>query len=342
VVHFAACIPSILMEGPIDQMMRREFITLVGAAVAWPGAVRAQTVAKVPLIGVLAALSAVPAVEIYRKKFQQLGYVPDKTIAFMGLGAAGKLETLPALVGQMVNASVDVIIAGGYPAAFAAKAGAPTIPVVVIASGDPVATGLVNSLARPGGHVTGVSEQSTELSTKRLQVLKDAVPGMRIVAVLYNSDDLGMTLRYQAVQTVGPVLGLRVVSLPVRAPDDFEVAFSAMTEARPDAIMMVTDSVTNLNRQRIIAFAGANHLPSMFEFSAHARDGGLMSYGPNNDETFEIATALGDRILHGANPGDLPVQNPTKFDLVINLKTAKALGLTIPPSTMVQATEIIE
>jgi putative ABC transport system substrate-binding protein len=323
-------------------MRRREFITLVGGAVAWPGAVSAQTPGKVPLIGVLSARSAASAVEIYREKFRQLGYVPDKTIAFLGLGAAGKLDTLPTLVGQMVKAPVDVIMTGGYPAAFAAKAGAPNIPVVVIESGDPVATALVDSLARPGGHVTGVSEQSTELSTKRLQVLKDAVPGIRSVAVLYNSDDLGMTLRYRAVQTVGPVMGLRVVSLPVRAPDDFEVAFSAMTEALPDAIMMVTDSVTNLNRQRIIDFAGAHHLPSMFEFSAHARDGGLMSYGPNSDQTFEIATALADRILRGAKPGDLPVQNPTKFDLVINLKTARALGLTIPPSTIVQATEVIE
>src|SRR6478672_3981864 len=175
-------------------MKRREFITLVGGAVAWPTAVKAQSAAKVPLIGVLAALAAAPAVEIYRKTFQKLGYVPDKTIAFLGLEAAGKLDILPALVEQMVNASADVIMAGGYPAAFAAKAGAPSIPVVVIASGDPVATGLVDSLARPGGHVTGVSEQSTELSTKRLQVLKDAVPGIRSVAVLYNSNDLGMTL----------------------------------------------------------------------------------------------------------------------------------------------------
>ena len=324
-------------------MQRRDFLRVLGgAAVAWPAAVWAQSTAKVPLVGVLASLAAAPAVEIYRKEFQQLGYVPDKTIAFLGLGAAGKLDTLPALVEQMVKASVDVIMTGGYPAAFAAKAGAPNIPVVVIASGDPVATGLVDSLARPGGHVTGVSEQSTELSTKRLQVLKDAVPGIRSVAVLYNSNDLGMTLRYRAVETVGPVLGLRVVSLPVRAPDDFEVAFSAMTETRPDAIMMVTDSVTNLNRKRIIDFAAAHNLPSMFEFSAHARDGGLMSYGPNNDETFEIGTALADRILRGAKPSDLPVQNPTKFDLVINLKTAKALGLTIPPSTLVQATEIVE
>jgi putative ABC transport system substrate-binding protein len=323
-------------------MKRREFITLVGGAVTWPRTVRAQNTGKVPVVGVLAALAAAPAVETYRKKFEQLGYIPDKTIAFLGLGAAGKLDTLPVLVGQMVNAPVDVIMAGGYPAAFAAKAGAPNIPIVVIASGDPVATGLVDSLARPGGHVTGVSEQSTELSTKRLQVLKDAVPSIRTVAVLYNSDDLGMTLRYRAVQTVGPVMGLRVVSLPVRAPDDFEVAFSAMTEARPDAIMMVTDSVTNLNRQRIIDFAGAHHLPSIFEFSAHARDGGLMSYGPNNDETFAIATALADRILRGAKPGDLPVQNPTKFDLVINLKTAKALGLTIPPGVLSIADEVIE
>jgi putative ABC transport system substrate-binding protein len=324
-------------------MQRRDFLgVLGGAAATWPAAVWAQSTVKVPLVGVLASLAAAPAVEIYRKKFQQLGYVPDKTIAFLGLGAAGKLDTLPALVEQMVKASVDVIMTGGYPAAFAAKAGAPNIPVVVIASGDPVATGLVDSLARPGGHVTGVSEQSTELSTKRLQVLKDAVPGIHTVAVLYNSDDLGMTLRYRAVQTVGPVLGLRVVSLPVRAPDDFAVAFSAITDAPPDAIMMVTDSVTNLNRRRIIDFADAHHLPSIFEFSALARDGGLMSYGPNSDETSEIATALADRILRGAKPGDLPVQNPTKFDLVINLKTAKALGLTIPSSTLVQATEIIE
>ena len=237
---------------------------------------------------------------------------------------------------------VDVIVTASYPAAAAAKERAGTTPVVVTFSGDPVATGLVASLAHPGGTITGVSEIAAELSAKRLAVLKEAVPSVRAVAVLWNADDFGMTLRYQAAEVEAKRVGMLIVPLGVHAPDDFDTAFSEMTKKPPDAILMVTDVLTTLNRKRVIDFAAEHRLPAIYEYANLVHDGGLLSYGPDVRSIFERAAGLTDRILKGAKPADLPLELPSRFELAINLKTAKVLGLTIPDSIVVRADDVIE
>jgi putative ABC transport system substrate-binding protein len=276
------------------------------------------------------------------RNFTRRGYVVDGNIVFERRAAQGKLDLLPGFIDDLVAKRVDVIITQGYPAAVAAKERAGNTPIVVTNSGDPVATGLAASLAHPGGNVTGVSEVATELSAKRLALLKETVPNLRTVAVLWNAGDLGMTLRYRAAEAEAQRLGLSVVPLGVRAPDDFETAFSEMVKMPPDAIMMVTDVLTTLNRKRVIDFAATQRLPAIYEFASLVQDGGLMAYGPNRDAIFDRAAGLADRILKGAKPGDLPLELPTRFELAVNLKTAKALGLPIPEAILVRADDVIE
>jgi putative ABC transport system substrate-binding protein len=224
----------------------------------------------------------------------------------------------------------------------AAKVAAKGVPIVVTGSGDPVATGLAEGLARPGGYVTGMTELSTELSGKRLEILKEAIPNLLRVAMLWNAADLGMTLRYQAAETAAKALNVSVQTLGVREPNDFDSAFAEMTRSRPDGILMVSDALTVLNRKRVIEFATANRLPTIYELSSLVRDGGLMSYGPDQSAIGDRAADFVARILRGARPADLPLEQPTKFELVINLKTAKALGLELPPTLVARANEVIE
>ena len=262
-------------------------------------------------------------------------------IVFERRGAEGRLERLPRLVAELVASNVDVIVTFGFPPALAAKQGT-TIPVVAFAAGDPVATGLIDSLGRPGGNLTGFSDQAAELSAKRMELLKEIAPQLRRVAMLWNADDLGMTLRYKASDVAAKAMGISVQALGVREPDDFEQAFAAMNREKPDAILMVSDSLTTLNRKRVIDFAAAQRLPAIYEWEFIAREGGLMSYSMDLDESFERVAALIDRILKGAKPAELPCEQPTRFDFVLNLKTARALGITVPPSLLVQADEVIE
>jgi putative ABC transport system substrate-binding protein len=276
------------------------------------------------------------------RDFAQRGYVDGQNIVFERVAAQGKTDRLPGLIDELVASHVDVIITSSYPAASAAKEHAGDIPIVVTLSGDPVATGLVASLAHPGGNITGVSEVATELSAKRLELLKEAVPSVRSVAVLWNADDLGMTLRYRAAEKEAARLGMLIVPLGVRAPDDFDTAFSEMTKTLPDAIMMVTDILTNLNRKRVIDFAAQHRLPAIYEYDFLPHDGGLMSYGPDMDAILDRGVGLADRILRGAKPADLPLELPTRFQFAINLKTAKALGLTIPDSILLRADDVVE
>ncbi len=203
-------------------------------------------------------------------------------------------------------------------------------------------TGLIASLARPGGNVTGITDQATELSAKRLELLKEAVPKASRIAVLWNADDRAMTLRYRETEKAARVLRVTVQPLGVREPDDFDGAFAAMIRERPDALFLVTDSLTALYRKRVLDFAAQHRIPAMYEFSFLVRDGGLMSYGPSLDDNFRRAAVYVDRILKGAKPADLPVEQPTRYYLVVNIKTAKALGLTIPPSLLLRADQIIE
>src|SRR5499433_2944937 len=270
------------------------------------------------------------------------GFVDGQNLVFVQRSADARPERLDGLAAELKAAKVDVIVTFGYPAALAAKKSTRDIPIVIAGAGDPVATGLVDGLARPGGNITGVTELSTELSAKRLEILRDALPTLTRVAMLWNAADLGMTLRYRSAEDAARVLGVKVQTLGVREPDDFDHAFAEMTRERPDAILMVSDVLTILNRKRVVEFANANRLPTIFETVAPVRDGGLMSYGPKQSDIGERAAYFVARILRGARPADLPLELPTHFELLINLKTAQGLGLALPPTLVARADEVIE
>jgi putative ABC transport system substrate-binding protein len=270
------------------------------------------------------------------------GFVEGRNLMFEVRSGDGRYERLSELAAALKTSNIDVIITFGYPAALAAKTSAKDVPIVVMGSGDPVATGLAEGLARPGGNLTGLTELSTELSAKRLEILKEAVPNLRRVAMLWNAADHGMTLRYRAADTAAKVLNVSVQALGVREPNDFDGAFAEMTRSPPDAILMVSDALTTLNRKRVIEFSSTNRLPAIYEFRALVREGGLISYGPNQGAMGTRAADFVARILRGARPADLPLEQPTTFELVINLNTAKTLGLTIPPTLLARADEVIE
>jgi putative ABC transport system substrate-binding protein len=246
------------------------------------------------------------------------------------------------LTEELVGDRVDVIIAHGDLAANAAKDGSERIPIVAISVGDPVGTGLVASLKRPGGNLTGVADLSQELSAKRLELLEQAVPGLKRVAMLWNANDPAMTARYRIAAEATVKLGIQVQALGVREPDDFEAAFASMTREKPDGIMMVTDVLTVLNRKRVFEFAAVHRIPAMYEHPTLVRDGGLMAYGPDAAETATLVAGLIDRILSGSKPADLPFEQPAHFTFAINLKTAKALELAIPHGMLLRADEVIE
>lgn len=304
----------------------------------------AQTPSRVFRVGLLTVGSSTTSIcgPAMVKHFVERGYQPGVNLEFEIRAAQGKLERLPGYVAELAASHVDLIMTNGYVAAVAAKEGAPHVPVVVTGAGDPVATGLVESLARPGGKVTGVSEIAGPLSTKRLELLKEAIPTVRTVAVLWNADDRAMTLRYKAAEIEGAKLGVSIVPLGVRAPEDFKVAFAAMTEKPPNSILMITDILTALNRARVIEFAAVHKIPAIYEYDWIVRDGGLMAYGPDMDAMFDRAAGLADRILKGANPAELPLELPTRLRLSVNLKTAKALGVEFPESIVLRADDVIE
>jgi putative tryptophan/tyrosine transport system substrate-binding protein len=273
--------------------------------------------------------------------FARHGLVLGQNLVFERRAAHGNLDHLPQLVSELVAQKVAVIVTSGYPAALAAKQHS-TLPIVVVQAGDPVADGLAASFAHPGGHVTGLSEIAAELSAKRLSLLKSALPSVHRVAMLWNAEDLGMSLRYKAAEAQARSLGLEVESLGVSAPNGFDDAFAAMTRKPPDAILMVSDVLTTLNRKRVIDFAAEHKLPAIYEYDFLVREGGLMSYGPDVTEMFDRAAELAMRILKGASPADLPLETPSRFVLVINLDTAKKIGLTVPPALLAQADDVIE
>jgi ABC-type uncharacterized transport system substrate-binding protein len=324
---------------------RRAFIT--GAAVVLFAAqlAGAQQAEKMYRIGFLAlgptpADAALPA--SLRNALQQLGYGEGKNVTYVGRWAEVKRERLPALAAEIVALKVDVIVTLGSPASAAAKEATSKIPIVMALAGDPVGVGLIESLARPGGNITGFSDNATALSAKRLEILKEAIPTASRIAVLWNAQDQAMTLRYREIDRAAHVLGVSVQPLGVREPDDFERAFAAMDHDRPDALFMVTDALTTLNRKRVLDYAEVHRIPAMYEFATLVREGGLISYGPSIDDMYQRAADYVDKILKGTKPGDLPVELPTRYYFVVNLKTAKTLGLTIPQSLMLRADEVIE
>jgi putative tryptophan/tyrosine transport system substrate-binding protein len=322
-------------------MRRREFIAGCCASAAWPLAVRAEQQARTYRVALL-AIRPIGEGEERRKAIKEVlatqGFVEGRNLLFEPRWGDSVYENVEALKA----AGVDVIITFGYPASLAAKTLAKDMPIVCSGAGDPVATGLAQSLARPGGNLTGVTELATELSAKRLEILKEAVPNLKKVAMLFNAADLGMTLRSRAAEAAAKVLNVSVQSFGVREPSDFGNAFAEMTRSPPNAILMVSDTLTVLNRKLVMEFAANNRLPAIYEFGFLVRDGGLMSYGPNLRETGERVGDLVVRILRGARPADLPLEQPTHFEFIVNLKTANSIGLIVPPALLSRADEVIE
>ena len=323
---------------------RRALLALMASApFVWPRGARAQP--RKYLIGSLNTGAALPDASPYGvaliKGLAQRGYTLGENFDFLRRGADLHLDALPRLVDELAAANVDVVFCLGFATAEAVKEKG-TVPAVSFTAGDPVGTGLVKSLARPGGTITGISDVSAEITPKRLQYLKDLTPQLRRVAILYNAGDPGMTLRYRAAEAGATAQGLSIQQLGVREPNDFDQAFATMNAVMPDAILMVSDVLTNLNRKRVFEFAGAHRLPAIYENNTYVRDGGLMSYGPDIDEGLDRVASLVDRILKGAKPADLPFEQPTVFRFAINLKTAKALGLNVPQLLLQQADEVIE
>lgn len=327
-------------------MKRREFLALLGGAVlAEPLAASAQTVGRVFHLGTLTPVQPMtegsPFGKIVIKALAERGYTLGENLTWDARGSMGDSDKIPGMLAELKARRVDAIIVIGYRTALAAKpTGIPTIGANGL--GDPVETRLIDSLAHPGGNITGISDVATTLTTKRLQLLKEMSPKLQRVAMLWNKDDLGMTLRYEASAKAAQAIGVTVQAIGIREPDDFNEAFSVMSADRPDAILMVADALTNLNRKRVFEFAAARKLPAIYEYDFLVRDGGLMSYGPDLTESFERAAALVDRIFKGARPGDLPFEQPTRYPFVLNLKTAKATGLEIPPKLLALADEVIE
>jgi putative ABC transport system substrate-binding protein len=328
-------------------MLRRDFISLlVSAVVAGPRLAIAQTPSKVYRVGTLLPGPPLdeksPLGSILLQKLEQHGYTLGKNLAFEARGAGGQVSKLGEIVRGMKADQVDVIVAGGFPTALACKvANVPT--VVYIGVGDPVATHLIDSLAHPGGNITGISDNAAALATKRLALIKQAVPTVRRVAMLWNRNDLGMSMRYDASADAARSLGVTVQPLGVREPDDFNGVFESMDRDLPDAIFMVADALTTLNRKRVFDYAGAHHIPALYEYDIpNVHDGGLMSYGPDLSESMERAAGLTARILGGAGPADLPFEEPTHYKLVINLKTAKTTGIELPANFLALADEVIE
>jgi putative tryptophan/tyrosine transport system substrate-binding protein len=326
-------------------MKRREFIAFLGGMViAAPRGAVAQT-SKIFRIGTLTVGPPIPPTAgtgaMLVGGLAQRGFNLGQNLAYEARGAAGNVSQAPNLMQELKAANVDVVVTIGYPSAAAAKvSGVPT--VIVSGSGDPVRTGLVASLAHPGGTVTGISDDAAALSTKRLGYLKQMSPQLRKVAMLWNKDDLGMSQRYDASAKAAQDIGVTVLPLGVREPDDFNEAFAAMDRDPPDAILMVTDALTLLNRKRVFDYAAAHRLPAIYEQDFMARDGGLMSYGAEPKESFDRAAALVAQIFQGAKPADLPFELPTRYLFLINLKTAKAMNLTVPPTVLALADEVVE
>ena len=328
-------------------MDRRAFISGAAAVLAAPLAAEAQPAAKAARIGFLTGnLAASPhVVEAFRQGLRDLGYVEGRNVVIEYRDAEGKFERLPALAAELVALKVDVIVAGGTPQALAAKQATRTVPIVFAAAGDPVTSGLVTSLARPGGNVTGLTGLGPELVGKGLERLKQAVPGVSRVAVLWQPGGQGERTDKDILKeadVAARALGVRLQFVEARGPEDFDRAFSDMTTGRAGALTVLVSPMFFGERRRLVDLAAKTRLPTVFPWREYVDAGGLMAYGADLADLFRRAATYVDKILKGAKPGDLPVQQPTKYELVINLKTAKALGLTIPPSLLQRADQVIE
>ena len=305
------------------------------------------TPAKIPRIAFLHPGSPQGAVDwrmvSLLEGLRELGYVDGKTMHLEVRWGDGKLERMPTLAAEMVRLNIDIIVAATAPAVHAARQATRTIPIVMPVSSDPVGDGLVKSLSHPGGNITGLSLMSPELGAKRLQILKELLPRVvHPVAVMWNPAYVGMQARFEQAQVAAPAAGLSVRSMEVRDLRELEAAFDAISRERNDALLLLADPFTGSQRKQIVDFAAQKRLPAIYESSEFVDVGGLLSYGPSLPEHYRRAAYFVDKILKGAKPGDLPIEQPTKFELIINMKTAKTLGIKIPDSIMVQATKVIE
>jgi putative tryptophan/tyrosine transport system substrate-binding protein len=329
----------------VELVKRREFIALLGsAATAWPLETRAQQPGRMPTIGFLGPLTQSAMSQwtaAFVQRLRELGWIEGRTVAIEYRWAEGHSDRSAAILAEFIRLQVAVIVTGGTAAVIAAKQATSTIPIVFGTAGDPVATGLVASLARPGGNVTGLSNQSADLAGKRLELLREIVPGFRRLAIMANSGVAIGVLEMNDVREAARILGLEATAHEIRKAEDIAPAIEAI-KGNADALYIVTDPLVNTNRININMLANAAGLPTMHAEKAYVEAGGLMSYGPNFPELFRRAADFVDKILRGTKPADIPVEQPTKFDLVINLKTAKALGLAIPPTLLATADEVIE
>jgi putative ABC transport system substrate-binding protein len=320
------------------------FIAIAVTLVEFGVLAEAQQPVKVYRIGLLtwAAPSPPSSPTAFEQGLRQLGYVEGQNIAIERRYASGQMDRLPELAVDLVRLPLDVILTQSFPAALAAKQATSTIPIVVMGAGDPVSTGLVASFARPGGNITGVSALETELSGKRLELLKEAFPKLSRVAVLWNAADFGMTLKFREIERAAQALRVAVQASAVREPKDFDGIFSEIIRKPPDALFVITDPLTQLNRKHLVELATKNRLPAMYENAPYVDDGGLMAYGPSPAENLQRALHHVDKILKGAKPADLPIEQPTKFEFIVNLKAAKQIGLTIPPNVLARADKVIK
>ena len=325
-------------------MQRRDFITLFGgAAAAWPLAAYAQQAAKLYRIGILSPELLPPGfLEAFRQGLREFGYVEGQNIAFEIRSAEGYGQRLAALANHLVELKVDVIVAVNTPSVQAAKKASATIPIVMTRIADPVKSGLVRSLSKPGGNITGLSFMVDELSGKRLALLKEAFPNVSRVAVLWYEPNPGSDIAVGAIKAASRELGLQLLLLPVHGPADLVGAFQAAARGRVEALIVIDDVVTTQHRVEILNLAATHSLAVVSQYRAFAEAGALLAYGPNTSTMYRRAAYYVDRILKGTDAGDLPVEQPTKFDLAINLKTAKALGMTIPPTLLARADAVIE
>ena len=322
-------------------MKRREFIGLVGGAAAWPLTASAQQRDKIFTIGVLAD-EPWPPIDTFRQALDNFGYIEGKNVRFECRYAKGHNERLPDLANDLVSLNVDVILTWGTNAVLAAKQATTTIPIVMGVIGDPLGIGIVTNLAHPGGNVTGCSLHAAELEAKRLQLLKEVVPGLSRVAILFNPTNHYMPLALQSARKGAQVLHLSLAVYEVYDTTTLDAAFVTVMEDRPDAFLVPADTFLVTERSRIAQFAIENKLPSVYTYREYIEAGGLIAYTPNYSDLFRRAASYVDKILKGAKPGDLPIEQPRGFHLFINLKTARALGLTVPPRLLAGADELIE
>ena len=327
-------------------MRRRAFMVFLASGMtAWPLGICAQQSQKIFRVGIL--LPGTPASFSLRTKafldgLRELGYVEGATIAFEWKWGQDRVETLSGLAADLARSNVDVIITGGTSAAKALKAATPTIPIVVAIVSDPVAAGLVDNLARPGGNLTGFSIVAPELGGKRLELLKEVVPDVSSVAVLLNTRNPQSQIELKEMRTAAQAMRLQLYPIEISTEDGLEDAFAAMNKAAVQALVVLTDPILFSQRKRTVDLANRNRLPAVYFFQGFAEEGGLMSYGPSDTDLFRRAAAYVDRILKGTKPGDLPIEQPTKFELFINLKAANMVGVTIPESFLLRADKVIE